>query len=172
MIIHREKPCVNCNGHVFYKYKNGVTQCKPCLNEISKKDRLNHPGRSTKYSRVRRKKLGKEECNKERHAYRTRCPEKFIEWNNRAKEKRNALRDKLLEIYGSVCACCKEVRKQFLVIDHIDGGGNAHRRKIGSRSIYRWLEVNGFPSGFRVLCHNCNFSLGAYGFCPHQNESK
>lgn len=33
-----------------------------------------------------------------------------------------------------------------------------------------WLKKNNYPPGFRVLCMNCNFSLGMRGYCPHQKE--
>ena len=67
------------------------------------------------------------------------------------------------------CACCKVSDLDVLSMDHIDGGGNQHRREIGSPGsrMHQWLHSQGFPSGFRVLCHNCNFSHGAYGRCPH-----
>ena len=74
------------------------------------------------------------------------------------------------------CACpggCKESRLEFMCIDHIDGGGKQHRQEIGSkggRHFYRWLIKNNFPSGYRVLCHNCNMSRAAFGYCPHENE--
>lgn len=32
-----------------------------------------------------------------------------------------------------------------------------------------WLIHNRFPEGFRVLCFNCNNSLGMHGYCPHGN---
>lgn len=71
---------------------------------------------------------------------------------------------------GRFCACCRESHIEFLEIDHINGGGNKHRREIGqaAKKMYRWLKVNNYPSGFRVLCSNCNKSLGAFGYCPHQ----
>lgn len=59
---------------------------------------------------------------------------------------------------------------EFLAIDHIDGGGTAHRRQVGhGDAFYKWLRAAGLPAGFRVLCHNCNLSLGFYGYCPHDN---
>ena len=64
------------------------------------------------------------------------------------------------------CACCNEKTFQFLAIDHINGGGHTHRKLTGKK-VERWLRKNNFPKGFRVLCHNCNSSLGYYGFCPH-----
>lgn len=76
-----------------------------------------------------------------------------------------------LNHYGGVkCSCCGEGIIQFLSIDHINGGGNAHRRENKIRSIYRWLKRNGYPAGFQVLCHNCNhgkFLNG--GICPHES---
>jgi hypothetical protein len=73
---------------------------------------------------------------------------------------------------GPTCACCGEVREEFLAIDHIDGGGNEHRREIGIRGkgFFLWLKREGFPPGFRVLCHNCNCSRGYSGYCPHETE--
>lgn len=65
------------------------------------------------------------------------------------------------------CACCGEKIIEFLSIDHIDGGGTQHRSKIGKGYIYFWIKKNNFPSGFRVLCHNCNQAIGMYGKCPH-----
>ncbi len=69
------------------------------------------------------------------------------------------------------CACCGEPRHEFLCIDHTNGNGGKHRRKLGYDSIYWWLRINKFPDGFRVLCCNCNSSLGKYGYCPHQKGS-
>lgn len=98
-------------------------------------------------------------------------------WKDRsrrhAKEKHQRLRSAALEAYGGVCACCGESNTIFLVIDHVNGGGNAHRREIGqaesggSQVTYRWLKTHKYPPGFRVLCHNCNYAW-SLGTCPHQ----
>lgn len=70
------------------------------------------------------------------------------------------------------CECCGERHIEFLAIDHINGGGNRLRKAQGSAGTrtFMWLLKNGFPEGFRVLCNNCNMSLGFYGYCPHQKE--
>lgn len=75
------------------------------------------------------------------------------------------------------CACCGEHRPEFLGIDPIDGGGREHRKKLGAGSIngnqlYGHLVKEGFPPGYRVLCHNCNLSMGFYGYCPHESPEK
>lgn len=64
------------------------------------------------------------------------------------------------------CACCGETTIEFLTIDHINGGGNEHRNKVGE-NLVRWLILNHLPDGFRILCANCNLSYGTYNYCPH-----
>ena len=65
-------------------------------------------------------------------------------------------RDEVFKAYGGPkCARCGETDQDVLQIDHIDGGGNQHRKKIGEPLI-RWLHKQGFPSGYQVLCANCN----------------
>lgn len=67
------------------------------------------------------------------------------------------------------CACCGERHLEFLGLDHIKGGGRIHRTKETQRSLYYRLRREGFPTGeYRTLCHNCNFSYGLFGYCPHQ----
>lgn len=67
------------------------------------------------------------------------------------------------------CSCCGETEIRFLSIDHIDGGGYRHRKKIKG-NLYQWLRKNGWPSGYRTLCFNCNLSRGFYGICPHEEK--
>ena len=74
---------------------------------------------------------------------------------------------------ANCCECCGEKHIEFLAIDHRNGDGNKHRKKIGGLSgfmFHSWLIQNGLPDGFRVLCHNCNQSKGNLGGCPH-NEA-
>lgn len=89
----------------------------------------------------------------------------------KARERNQALKLEILSKYSDNvnCACCKEKELNFLSIDHIGGGGAAHRKEIGSGKLYIWLKKNGFPSGFRVLCFNCNHSYGHYNTCPHKD---
>jgi hypothetical protein len=83
------------------------------------------------------------------------------------------LKEEALNAYGGVrCACCGEEEIRFLCLDHIRGGGEGERdRKRFNNSVvtfYRWLKKQGFPSGFQVLCFNCNFGKGRGPLCPHQ----
>jgi len=89
-------------------------------------------------------------------------------------QNRKKVRERVFRRYGGerpACSCCGESQDEFLTIDHIDGGGTKHRRSC--RDLYQWLEKNNFPDGFRVLCWNCNCSIGIKGYCPHdQARSK
>ena len=77
-----------------------------------------------------------------------------------------------IDQYGGVCACCGEQDLVFLVIDHVGGGGNEHRRQLGKGhsgyGFYRWLRKENYPPGYQVLCHNCNMAYAYQGFCPHR----
>ena len=84
-----------------------------------------------------------------------------------AKLRHHNLRLEVLKAYGAWCACCSENTSQFLAIDHINGRGRQHRQTSAGANFYRWLKEQGFPLGYRVLCHNCNMALGLYGVCPH-----
>ena len=69
------------------------------------------------------------------------------------------------------CNCCGEIELDFLSIDHIGGGGNEHRKKLGNLTIFEWLIKNDFPSGFQVLCMNCNWGRARnHGICPHKRK--
>lgn len=67
------------------------------------------------------------------------------------------------------CACCDEGNVNFLTIDHIGGWGGEHRKEIGiGRTVYEWIVKNNFPTGFQVLCMNCNWASRYTGVCPHK----
>lgn len=100
--------------------------------------------------------------------------------NRKRKQTRQRLREDVLIYYGNgkaICACCGETELAFLSIDHINGGGVAERKKVSNGRaggvFYSWLKKNSFPTGYQVLCHNCNQAKGAYGVCPHKiNEER
>lgn len=69
------------------------------------------------------------------------------------------------------CPGCPESHIEFLTVDHIHGDGAKHRRQIKNGNIYRWLRINKYPPGFRILCMNCNFSYGKRGYCPHCKDT-
>jgi hypothetical protein len=91
------------------------------------------------------------------------------------KETRQLVRLEVLIHYGGSlpkCECCGENRLEFLSIDHTKNDGAKQRKDDPSSiKIYAWLKRNNFPQGYRVLCMNCNFAYGRYGYCPHTSAS-
>lgn len=80
------------------------------------------------------------------------------------------LRQEVLSAYGHKCACCGESTDEFLELDHINGGGYQHRKKE-TKDMYSVVRKEGFPKDkYRLLCANCNHSLGMKGYCPHQKN--
>jgi hypothetical protein len=93
----------------------------------------------------------------------------------KTKRNQNLCRDQVFAAYGGYkCNCCGESEPMFLSIDHIDNNGAEERRSglyAGSGiGFYMWLRKSGFPSGYQVLCMNCNTGKHKNGgVCPHQS---
>lgn len=89
----------------------------------------------------------------------------------RHKERYAETRVLVIEAYGGKCACCGEDTPDFLTLDHVDGGGNAHRKEIGS-DVWSWARRNEFPDILQLLCYNCNGAKdrSLSKTCPHQLE--
>jgi len=117
--------------------------------------------------------------------YRKKYPEYAKEYyqknrlriKEQVKTQRQKRKLRVLTHYGGSppkCACCGESHSEFLSIDHINGCGTKHSERIGKTgdAFYLWLINNNFPSGYRVLCMNCNFALGLFGYCPHQKRER
>lgn len=75
----------------------------------------------------------------------------------------------MVEAYGGKCVCCGESNPVLLALDHINGNGQSDRAMNGrGRVMYARLKKLGYPRDeYRLLCHNCNMSLGFFGYCPH-----
>lgn len=86
--------------------------------------------------------------------------------NAQRREHARRLRDDVMGAYGGACACCGEATPEFLTLDHIGGGGAAHRRATHGK-VYAALKREGYPPGYRILCWNCNAAHGLYSGCPH-----
>ena len=127
------------------------------------KDEINRKRREYSQKPEVRKKIRENEKK-----WRKNNPEKMKKWNKEfGKRYRDKNRELVFNHYGKKCACCGESNLKFLSIDHINGEGTIHRKKI-HRQINIWLVRNNYPKGFQVLCFNCNW--GKYnnkGVCPH-----
>lgn len=119
------------------------------------------------YSRNRDKVLAR---NK---AYEATHPEEMkairAEWMRRKRKER---RTQILDAYGGKCSCCGESREPFLAIDHVNGGGTEHRKRLGTSRVLKEIIDRNFPADFRLLCHNCNYAVSRSpdGACVHESE--
>ncbi len=87
----------------------------------------------------------------------------------RNRERNRLTRHTVIANYGGKCACCSETTIEFLVVDHINGGGNVERKTLSPNGVYRkLLKADCVLEGYRILCHNCNSAYAYYGYCPHQ----
>jgi hypothetical protein len=91
--------------------------------------------------------------------------------NAKAKKRTRDIRIEMIAAYGGECVCCGEQALEFLSIDHIYGDGRQDREKLNvvGHTFYRILKRQGWPKDrYRLLCFNCNFAIGHFGYCPHQ----
>lgn len=153
------KSCARCHEQKplndFYKSSpraggDAYAYCKPCTVEWQREWR-------------RKKRNDPEWAAKE-----------IIRGRQRNERARLKARQQCLDAYGKHCQCCGESVSVFLVIDHINDDGAKQRRELfntrspSSGAFYAWLRKEGFPDGYQVLCHNCNYAK-QYG-CPHQSS--
>jgi hypothetical protein len=81
-----------------------------------------------------------------------------------ARERNRKIKEEVMRYYSPELKClrCGFSDIRALSIDHLDGKGAEHRRKLsglkrGGRIFYSWFKKNNYPSGFQVLCMNCQF---------------
>jgi hypothetical protein len=119
-------------------------------------------------------------------AWRTDHPEEWFarkrETNNRynaanrqeirskAKTARVELRLAVIAAYGGKCNChgCHVHHAELLTVDHVNGDGGEHRKRVGrsTRDYYREIVKQGFPPTYQLLCGSCNLAKGARKACP------
>ena len=150
----------------FYGKDGRMKHCKECHNQLGKRWREANKEKSSAYSRdyARIWRANNPERNRQRKR----------EYNSKIKMRVMRTYSKSNEPF---CACCGENILQFLSIDHINNDGAKHRKILGNgksrggtsgQKMYEWLIKNNFPSGFQVLCMNCNCGKERNGgVCPH-----
>jgi hypothetical protein len=87
------------------------------------------------------------------------------------RKKRSKAREVVFNAYGDFCKCCKENTVEFLTLEHINNDGQLHRAKMNQDNFKVWIDAarQNNKNKFSVLCMNCNWSKGKFGYCPHKN---
>lgn len=109
--------------------------------------------------------------------YRAKNKEKIKEllqsWTSKNRERvnemnrweRERLKTDILNHYSGgkmCCANCGFSDTRALQVDHIENNGAEERRELfGNRlfagnRFYRWVRRNNYPTGYAILCANCN----------------
>lgn len=88
-------------------------------------------------------------------------------FNTYMAERRQRIKVDLVTGYGGKCTCCGETAIEFLTLEHLNGGGRAHRAAKDSLAIFNEVIKAGFPNEYTILCMNCNFAKRFGKECPH-----
>lgn len=140
---------------------DGLTSsCKECRRDRTNKWKSNNKEYTKKYNKE----------YKTAHRIEILAYHKEYEKNYRAKRKsfRDQVKAKFLEMYGGACSCCGESRNEFLTLEHKQGQVGVKNKQ--SSVAYRKAIMEYQPNLYDVLCMNCNFSRGKFGYCPHDKE--
>lgn len=78
---------------------------------------------------------------------------------------RDIVKYEVMHHYSNGKMCCNNCGIDvypLLTVDHVNNDGAKHRREITkgrsvSSALYQWLRSNNYPTGFQVLCQNCNY---------------
>jgi hypothetical protein len=165
------RPCKTCEDILTYPNRNKyIASLKGNGNCYSCSMSLRHGGMKFKdinycsHCEIVLNELTWQACRQTRKNKST--PEYTCKFCIRKRNKKNRQRIKeetFIKLGNGVIKCelCDETRLGALSVDHINGGGNAHRKEIKGRgtghSIYMWLKRNNYPDGFRILCGACQW---------------
>ena len=95
-------------------------------------------------------------------------PEQRKASQERRKRRAWEMRLEMIAAYGGCCSCCGETHPEFLTLEHKNGGGRAHVRRLHKAcNVYKELKSQGWPDSYTCLCFNCNSAKGHFGVCPH-----
>ncbi len=136
------------------KYEN---RCKECRNEKQRRFR------QTPKSKEWRKNYQQTEKYKEQSKECAQRPHHKKQARENQRKRRKIIKIQVISHYSKEqmkCCRCGFDDMRALSIDHIEGGGVKHRKSlnfIGGCAFYRWLVKNNLPTGYQVLCMNCQF---------------
>jgi hypothetical protein len=91
-------------------------------------------------------------------AYSKQCHKSDPEYGKKQRNRHRMRRSAVIFHYGNQCAQCGEDDYTKLTIDHINGGGCAHRKEMTTNIIDYLYNNLVDKDGYQVLCYNCNCS--------------
>jgi len=97
--------------------------------------------------------------------------ERLAEW---IKENYSNWKQEVIKHYTkgkNCCECCGFSDQRFLTIDHIVPRSKTKEPRMGGSSLYKYILNRNFPSGYQILCYNCNMGKRDNLDCPHKLQS-
>lgn len=143
--------CADCK-QIVERTGNHQFYCKDCYLKHRKEKREYHRNYNREY-----RKRNRDVLNEKRRRW------NLLNKNERKQSNRainQGMKALVLTHYGNgKCSCvkCGFSDLRALSIDHIDGGGTNHRKKIHQSNFYWYLKEDNFPEGYQTLCMNCQF---------------
>jgi hypothetical protein len=64
-------------------------------------------------------------------------------------------RNKVFEHYGARCNKCGFTDPRALSIDHVNGDGAEHRRRLNGVNLCKAVVRENYPKSYQILCMNC-----------------
>lgn len=80
----------------------------------------------------------------------------LADWNAAKREKWKLAAVNVLTGGEGTCRQCGQGDLDVLTFDHIENDGKEHRKNVPTSKFLWWFIKNDYPSGFQVLCANCN----------------
>lgn len=152
-------------------YKD-IEKRRECARKSARKSRLNNPERH-KLATKKWINNNRKQFLDSKKVWRSKQDVDYRLKLNESTKRRIANKRRLvIEHYGSSCACCGETEYMFLTIEHRNGNGSAHRKRVGASNVPHDIIKNGYPEEYEVLCYNCNCGKNINkGICPHKNTN-
>ncbi len=107
-------------------------------------------------------------CYKLKVAGKSKCQDCLDQAKAHRRKLRLLVRREVISHYGGECVYCGNDEVIFLTIDHINGGGNRHRKEAGEPNIcmllYKQQRADGrYPNNYQVTCWGCNSAKHIHG---------
>jgi len=137
--------CVSCDG------KSDNKPLPGCIEPRHIKHYLNRKERNNEYRRRKRKEARELSIVWEKKE----DPQKRRDYGKKQYDLR---KEKIYSILGEKCVKCGYSDIRALQIDHVNGGGNTHRRALGWKYFKTLSEMSqdDLRKDFQILCANCN----------------
>ena len=150
---------MNCKSHAGTPVVEGQTKCRTC---VQRRNALRQERIAAKICPVHSNQPALEG---------KQCCQTCVD--DSARKYATAKLDVLTRYCGGIphCQCprCPTTFLGFLQIDHVEGNGHTHLNPNGNRlkgfELLSWLQRHDYPTGFQVLCANCNTNKGRKESC-------